>query len=225
MKHSAETIYEELIKAQFIVQAPTEAEIFFRGETFGFWHQIQKANKQIVEIFDEHLALDESEKNILNEHKSLLFLQGLINTKEKLESVQRVTTNLLQKVATGVYFEHCGTAYTAKNWHNNNLHDDIMPWINFIYTKKDLWTLGLAALQSSDIKTSEVNQEDLESKQNLLLTLIEAHLNDEIELESGLNLTAEDGINYITQKTPAPLFKKGDDLYNPKGCLTLIERK
>lgn len=217
-------VYEALITAKMIAQTPGQSEIYFSGIPFEFWHKIQPANSQILEVFHDQNDLSASEQESLQQHQSLLFLRGQIDSLHKFNYVQSVINMLLEQVATSVYFEHCGNAFTRENWREFELIESIDPWVKFMRTEGSLWTLGLAALDMPDLKLAVAQDDELEAGQDLLLGLIEMHLNQELKIESGCNFVDDEANKYSLQKANTPLFKKGDELYNPKGTLVLTKK-
>lgn len=200
-----------------------EAPARFPGIPFSFKWSIQPAHTGLSHIFSEHhpISLEETER--LDNHQSLLFLQGHISTKPDFEAISEAIHILLRSGALGLYMEHCGCAHLAKYWEDDSDPNEsvLEGWLNFVEKEQSLYTLGMETFQLPDL-CIHLRHGETSELQALLTDVAESMFLENLQPESGFKIQGMEGQNYEFRREALALHTKGNPYHNPKGTWRLI---
>jgi len=195
----------------------------FSGIPYAFQWNLQPAHTGLATVFAEHQALSIEESEHLENHRSLLFLQGAMHCKEDFESVSQAIHVLLRSGALGIYMEHCGCAHLAKFWEAPASPDEPMleGWLNFVQKGDSLYSLGMETFQKPDL-CIHLRHGQPEELQALMTDIADTMFIDNLEPESGLKIQGMEGQTFEFRREASPLHAKGNPYHNPKGTWRLI---
>ena len=177
----------------------------------------------LAEIFNEHETLSPPDYENLKKHETLLFLKFVLTCKNELLELNTIVSQFLKAGALGVYADNSGIAFTASSFLEFDLENFPMdPWINYIATAADLFTLGLESFNMPDfcISLASGNEDFLRNALSLVVHVL--FLENEIPA-SGDEIPSEDG-TFVLRTELKAAFKKGSPEFNKKGVFRLIKK-
>lgn len=182
----------------------------------------QAAVPALSEIFAEHEPLAEAEREALDAHSALVFLRGAVTKSSELLEWNKLAGAFLEAGALGVYAEHSGAAFTRAAFQAFDLETcPLEPWLNFVETAKELYTLGMEALGLPDLCVS-LTAGSRDSLVDLLQTAAcEVFFSG--SAKSGERLETELGI-FELRSEPALPFPKAAPEWNRFHALRLVRR-
>lgn len=116
---------------------------------------VQGAVPGLAALFAEHAELTAAEAAALDAHASLAFLRGAVTKPAELLEWNKLASAFLAAGALGVYAEHSGAAFSKAAFEEFDLEENpLEPWLNYVETAKELYTLGMEALGLPDFCVS-----------------------------------------------------------------------
>ena len=159
---------EEFLAAVGIA-APSKA-VLLPGYSIAPEVLVQAAVPGLAEIFAEHEPLTEAERASLDAHVALVFLRGGVAKPSDLLEWNKLAKLFFAAGALGVYAEHSGAAFSKAAFESFDLEAlPLEPWLNYVETVKELYTLGMEALGFPDFCVS-LGAGDRASLMDLLLS-------------------------------------------------------
>jgi hypothetical protein len=96
-------------------------------------------------------------------------------------------------------------------------------WMNWLYIKNDLQTLGLDAFHLPDLITQAKDSTTADDLYALLLDVAENWFFADAPIESGHYVADDSGAEYLVRKELKPSFPKKHPHYNPEGVIRLVK--
>lgn len=185
---------------------------------------LKPAVSGLQEIFAENQALSAEEAAALSAHKSLFFIKGTVTTADTLKEMNKVISNLLAIGAAGVYFQNSGSAWTARGFAECEPEEYPMdPWLNYVETASDVFTLGMESFGLPDICVSNVIDK-MDAIKDLLSSTADALFIEKFEADTGAVIEIGEGERFEMMKEARLPFKKTDPEYNKQGAWRLIRK-
>jgi hypothetical protein len=196
----------------------------FPGIPYAFSWNLQPAHAGLSTVFSEHQPLSLEDAEHLENHQSLLFLQGSLHTKDEFEAVGQAIHILLRSGALGIYMEHSGCAHLARFWETPASPDEpaLEGWLNFVQKGDSLYTLGLEAFQKPDL-CIHMRHGQPEELQALMTDIADTMFLENLEPDSGLKIQGLEGQSFEFRRETISLHSKGSPYHNPKGTWRLIK--
>ena len=92
----------------------SKKQVIIPGSPMFYSPILQGPAAALEALFAEHAPLSEEESKAISAHRSLLFLQFVAKSPEEFLSFLPVAKKLLENLASGIYVENSGCAWSAK---------------------------------------------------------------------------------------------------------------
>ncbi len=202
----------------------TSGMLVIPGCTLTFEAFLKPAVSGLIEVFAENGELSTEESAAIASHKSLFFIKGTVTTPETLKEVNKVVSNMLANGALGVYFQNSGAAWTAASFAECEPENYPMdPWLNYIETQNDIFTLGMESFGLPDICVSKlIDKED--AVKDLLSSTADALFIEKFAADTGAVIEIGEGERFEMMKESRMPFKKTDPEFNKQGAWRLTRK-
>lgn len=202
----------------------TSGMLVIPGFTLTFEAFLKPAVPGLVEIFAEHQDVSAEDASAIAAHKSLFFVKGTVTSPDTLKEVNKLISNLLNAGAPGVYFQNSGAAWSAKAFAECEPEEYPMdPWLNYVETATDIFTLGMESFGLPDICVSSAVDKS-ENIKDLLSSTADALFVEKFPADTGAIIEIGEGERFEMMKEARIPFKKTDPEYNKQGAWRLIRK-
>lgn len=202
----------------------TSGSIMIPGCTLMFEAFLKPAVQGLIEVFSENDKLSDADAAAIAAHKSLFFLKAQITTVDTLKEVNKVIANILSAGVAGVYFQNSGAAWSAGAFAECEPETYPMdPWLNYIETQNDIFTLGMESFGLPDICVSKL-VDKADAVRDLLSSTADALFIEKFPADTGAVLELEEGERFEMMKETRLPFKKTDPEFNKQGAWRLIRK-
>lgn len=219
------SVEEEFSLTESFSIAPDAQKVMIPGCTISFDVVRRDAVPELSEIFSEHRELSLEEKKLVESHKSLMFLVGMLKNVEDLRMVNNAILKFLAAGAMGVYMQHSGAAWTAEAFREelDDAEFPMDPWINFLENEDSLYTLGLETFALPDLCISRLNGSSDELR-NILSVVADSLFVDGVSSKSGTEVDGGDvGVFSLRAEAKSP-FPKDAPEFNRQGLMRLMKK-
>lgn len=202
----------------------SKKQVIIPGSPMFYSPILQGPAAALEALFAEHAPLSEEESKAISAHRSLLFLQFVAKSPEEFLSFLPVAKKLLENLASGIYVENSGCAWSAKVFLELVSGDvPLEAFVNFIETSDSLFTLGLEPFGLPDFCVAKENVVD--GGREVLISAADSVLLDAQDFSSGSKWKDDDGnVFEFRNEATAPFAKKSPE-WNAQGYRRLILRK